>query len=338
MIVSNKPNKQKLVLEDRIKGICPQSGDKHGPLVTDSIRGEVLCGTCGAVLVEKVEDSGPEERSYTMEDYTNKSRTGIASSLSLHDKGLTTVIDRKDRDASGNYLSSDMRMIFHRLRTWDGRSKAHHDEKNMKSAFGTLGMLQSKLELSDTLSERAAYIYRKALSKRMTAGRTIIGIMSSSIYAACRELGVPRTLDDIAKAANLTVKELSRDYRLLVNKLDLKAESYDSSEFVTRISTGVGLAEKTRRQALEILHKARQKGITDGRNPISLAAAALYLSAVTNQEEKTQENIAQVSGISSVTIRNVAKILRKNLEVFNHENSTSQVHSTKRKIKHYQVT
>ena len=313
MIVNKQSNGQELLVRER-KDACLKNGGTHGPIVTDSIRGEIFCSRCGAVLVDKVEDLGPEERSYSMEEYNNKTRTGLASTLSLHDKGLATVIGRQNRDALGNYLSSDMRMIFHRLRTWDGRSKAHNKEKNMKSAFGILGMMQSKLEISDTVIERAAYIYRKALSKKMTSGRTIVGIMASSLYVSCRELGVPRTLDDIAKAANLTVRELSRDYRLLVSRLELHPESYDSSEFVTRISSSVGLAEKTRRQALEILQKAKEKGITDGKNPVTLAATALYISAVLNNESKTQGNIAKASGVSSVTIRNVAKILKKNLE------------------------
>jgi transcription initiation factor TFIIB len=318
MIVNNKSKAQELVFKHGIENTCPENGGPHGPLVTDSIRGEILCARCGAVLVDKVEDSGPEQRSYSMEDYTNKSRTGIGSTLAIHDKGLATVIDPKNRDASGNYLSSDMRMVFHRLRTWDSRSKSQHKEKNMRSAFATLEMLQSKLELSDTIIERTAYIYRKAISKRMTAGRSIVGILTASLYAACRELGVPRTLQDVASAANLTIKELSRDYRILVKRLELHPESYDSSEFVTRISTAVGLTEKTKRQALEILQKAKEKGISDGKNPMSLAAAALFLSTVINQEGKTQGDIAKASGVSSVTIRNVAKVIRKNLEI-NHQ-------------------
>jgi len=314
MIVKSKPIVQELVFKDRVRDTS-QDGHSHGPLVTDSIRGEILCATCGAVLVDKVEDSAPEQRSFTMEDYTNKSRTGVGSTLSLHDKGLTTVIDRNNKDALGNRLSSEMQLIFHRLRTWDNRSKSSTEERSMKSAFGTLEMLQSKLELPDAVTERAAYIYRKAISQRMTAGRSIAGIMAASLYATCREFSVPRTLLDVANAGNLTMKELSRDYRILVKKLGLRLESYDSSEFVTRISTGVGISEKAKRLALEILHKAKEKGIADGKNPISLAAAALFLSVTINQEAKTQGDIAKAANVSSVTIRSVAKNMKKHLEI-----------------------
>jgi transcription initiation factor TFIIB len=65
------------------------------------------------------------------------------------------------------------------------------------------------------------------------------------------------------------------------------------------------------------LLKAKQKGITDGKNPISLAATALYLSCVINEEKATQKKIAIASGISSVTIRNVGKLIRKSLGMEN---------------------
>ncbi len=92
---------------------------------------------------------------------------------------------------------------------------------------------------------------------------------------------------------------------------------YNSTDFVTRISSAVGLSEKTKRGALDILFKAKEKGITDGKNPISLAAAAIFLSCILNEEKTTQKNIANASGISSVTIRNVAKIIRKSLVISN---------------------
>jgi transcription initiation factor TFIIB len=180
-----------------------------------------------------------------------------------------------------------------------------------------LNTLKSKLDLSDTIVERAAYLYRKALTKKITQGRTIAGIILASLYAACRETNAPRTLQDIASAGNITVKDLSRHYRILFNTLDLHLKSYDSTDFVTRISSTVGLSEKTKRAALDILFQAKEKGLTDGKNPISLAASALYLSSIIHDESITQKKIADASGISSVTIRNVAKLIRKNLGIKN---------------------
>ena len=317
MIVNTNSNKQALVYQESsgFKKTCTQNNGIHGPLVTDSVRGEILCGTCGLVLTDKVEDSGPEQHSFTIEQYTERSRTGPGSALSIDDKGLSTVIGSQNKDAAGNSISPYMKYTFNRLRTWDNRSRTDVTERSLRSAFVILNTLKSKLDLSDAVVERAAYLYRKALTKKITRGRTIAGIISASLYAACRETNAPRTLQDIASAGNITVKDLSRHYRVLFNTLGLHLKSYNSSDFVSRIASTVGLSEKTKRKALDILFKAKEKGINDGKNPISLASAALYLSCMINEEKATQKNIANASGISSVTIRNVAKIIRKSLKM-----------------------
>lgn len=309
--------KQELVLEtNQTPSICTQNSGIHGPVVTDSARGEILCASCGAVLADKVEDSGPEQRLFTMEDYENKSRTGLASTLSIHDKGLSTMIGTANKDASGNSISSSMKYAFNRLRTWDNRSKSNNEERNLKSAFVILGATQSKLNISDAVVERSAYLYRKALTKNITRGRTISGMILSALYVACREYNVPRTLQDIASAGNISFKDLSRHYRVLVHALGLQVNSFDPSDFVSRIGTAVGLSEKAKRDALDILYKSKKKGITSGKNPISLAATAIFLSGIINKENVTQNKIAKISGISSVTIRNVAKIIRKSQVVY----------------------
>jgi transcription initiation factor TFIIB len=313
MIVTKKTKKQELVFEDGNKDMCSHNGGLHGPLVTDSIRGEVLCSRCGLVIKEKVEDQGPEQRSFNQEQYNERARTGLGSTLSIHDKGLSTVIGTGDKDASGNSISSYMKLTFNRLRTWDGRSKSTTVDRNLRTAFSVMEAIRSKLEVSDAVIERAAYLYRKALTKKLTRGRTISGMILSSLYVACRESNVPRTLQDIATAGNISFKDLSRHYRILVKTLDLQVDSYNSSDFVSRIGTAIGLTEKAKRDALDILFQAKDKGITAGKNPVSLAAAAVFLSGIINEEKATQKNIAQASGISSVTIRNITKILKKYL-------------------------
>ncbi|MDC8452906.1 MAG: transcription initiation factor IIB [Candidatus Nitrosotalea sp.] len=308
-MISNK--KQKLVFEN--KNACTSNGILHGPLITDNVRGEVLCASCGEVITDRTEDFGFEQRSLGPEDYSNSTRTGLGSALSIHDKGLSTIIGHSDKDASGNSISTYMKYTFNRLRTWDSRSKSSSAERNLRSAFVIMGAIQPKLDVSDAVVERAAYLYRKALTKNIIRGRTISGMILSALYVACRESGVPRTLQDISNVGNVSFKGLSRHYRVFVKALELHVDSLNPSEFVSKIGTSVGLSEKAKRDALDIIEKAKQKGIADGKNPVSLAATALFLSAVLNEEKTTQDKIAQASGISSVTIRNIAKVFRKSL-------------------------
>ncbi len=284
-------------------------------MITDNVLGEIVCGSCGLVLVEKVEDSALESRIHDTEEYLAKSRTGSGSTLAMYDMGLTTVIGPENKDASGNFLSSYMKNTFNRLRIWNTRSESKPTDRNLKTAFVILNTIKTKLAIPDMVIEKAAYIYRKAMVKKMTRGRSISGLIHASLYAACRETNTPRTLQDIAHAGNITKKDLATNYRNLIKILDLNLKPYDPSEFITRISSEVGISEKTRRDALNILSKAVEKEISVGKNPVGLAAAALYLSCMMNNEEKSQDDIAKVSGITTVTIRNRVKCLRKDLKI-----------------------
>jgi len=288
---------------------CPK-----GPLITDNVSGEILCGSCGIVLIEKGEDFGPESMGSDMAEYLTKSRTGPALSLAVHDKGLSTVIGTENKDATGNALSRNMKNTFNRLRIWDSYSKSRSTNRSLMRSFTLLDAMRTKLAIPDIVIEEAAYLFRKAVNGKLTRGRSTTSLLSASLYAACRELDTPRSLNDIAEASNITRKDLSRSYFILTKKLDLKLRSFDSSKFVSRISNEVGISEKTRRYALNILSKAIEKEISAGKNPMGLAAAVIYLSCVINNEKKTQTEIAKAAGVTSVTIRNRIDSLRKDLD------------------------
>ena len=260
--------------------------------MTDNVRGEIVCARCGAVIADK-ERTLDLNRNHLRQMITNSTRTGLGSALSIHDKGLSTIIGNTDKDASGNSISTYMKYTFNRLRTWDSRSKSVSAERNLRSAFVIMGAIQPKLDVSDAVVERAAYLYRKALTKNIIRGRTISGTILSALYVACRESGVPRTLQDVSDAGNISFKNLSRHYRVFVKALELHVDSLNPSEFVSKIGTSVGLSEKAKRDALDIIEKAKKKGIVDGKNPVSLAATALFLSAIINEEKATQDKIAK---------------------------------------------
>ncbi|MGI0045622.1 MAG: transcription initiation factor IIB [Nitrosotalea sp.] len=266
------------------------------------------------VLVEKTQVSGPEQQTFTSVEYFEKSRTGAKTSLAINDMGLSTIIGKTNRDASGNSLSGGMKQTFDRLRMWDNRSKSGNSEARMRSAFTLLDTVRTKLSLSDTIIEEAAYLYRKAKTKKIR-GRRIDCLTLASLYLSCRQSSAPRTIPDIASAGNISIKDLSRHVRLLIEDLDLKIESYDSSFFINRIASMVNAIEKSKRDALAILSKIKENGYADGKNPIALAAAALYLSCIHNGERLTQRQIAEATGISTVTIRMRSESLAKSVDI-----------------------
>src|SRR5438094_740413 len=295
-------------------GRCPRCG--KGPMVTDSTTGEMFCGGCGCVLTERVEESGPEWRSFSKEEHEDRSRTGTPTSLAMHDMGLATIIGPADKDASGKPLSASMKSTIERLRTWDSRSQVHEPvDRNFRQAFSELDRLKDKLALSDAVIEKTAYIYRKALDKGLVRGRSIPGVLAAALYVACRESGTPRTLNDMSRQINVKRKDISRCYRLLLRELDLNMPVVNPIICTSRIASEAGLSEKVKRRALTILKDANDMEITAGKDPMGLAAAALYLSCVLSGENTTQKVIAMAAGVTEVTIRNRYKGLRESLNI-----------------------
>jgi len=291
------------------KDRCPRCG--QGSVVTDTNTGENFCGKCGFVLNEENVESGPEWRSFSKEEGENRTRTGTPTSLAMHDMGLATIIGQADKDATGKPLSSSMRSTIERLRTWDSRSQVHEPvDRNFRQAFSELDRLKDKLAVGDAVVEKAAYIYRKALEKGLVRGRSISALIASALYAACRDTETPRTLKDIGSASNIKRKDIARCYRLLLRELGLKMPVVDPIKCVARIASKAELSEKTKREAAKILKTAEENKISAGKDPMGLAAAALYVACVTNGENKTQRDVAEAAGVTEVTIRNRYKGLK----------------------------
>lgn len=278
-------------------------------LVTDVESQEIFCSKCGFVMTEKISDAGPER---TFSDSTlNKSRTGDKTSLARHDRGLSTVINPINKDSSGNPLSVSMKSTITRLRKYDSRSRIKNNtDRNLQQALAELLKMKEKLSLTDAIGEKASYIYRKALEKGLVRGRSISALIAASLYAACRESGTPRTLKEVSKSLNIQRKELTGCYRLLLRELELMMPVVDSVSCIAKIASNVDLSEKTKRHAMNILKKAEKENALAGKDPMGLAASALYLASLNVGEQRTQKKIADAAGITEVTVRNRCKSLK----------------------------
>ncbi len=285
-------------------------------MVVDSAKGEMVCNSCGFVTKERIEETGPEWRSFTAEEKESRSRVGIPASLAMHDMGLATVIGSENRDASGKNLAGSVRSAMERLRTWDGRSQVHEPvDRNLRQAFSELDRLADKLSISDVVVERSAYIYRKAMEKGLVRGRSISALIAASVYAACRATETPRTLKDVAAASGVKRKDVARCYRLLHRELELRMPVTDPVKCVSRIASKAGLTERTQRRAVGILKRAIESRTSAGKDPMGLAAAALYVACVIEGEDKTQKDIAEAAAVTEVTIRNRYKGLKTTLKI-----------------------
>ncbi len=286
-------------------------------MVIDGTGAELYCSDCGLVVKEKIVDQGPEWRSFSADgEKGDRSRAGTPTSITMHDMGLATVMGLLNKDAAGRSLSGPMKSTVERMRTWDRRSQVHESaDRNLRQAFSELKRFSDKLTVSDAVTEKAAYFYRKALERNLVRGRSITGMMAASLYAACRDAQIPRTLKDVAAVSNVKKKDLARSYRLLHREMDLKMPVAEASRSVSGIASRAKMSEKTQRRAREILLMAKQMGITAGKDPTGLAASALYVACTLEGDQKTQKDVAVAAGVTEVTIRNRYKGLRAALGI-----------------------
>jgi len=295
---------------------CPECASKN--LVHDYDTGETICGDCGLVLYEQMLDKGPEWRAFTQQEKASRSRVGMPTSYSVHDKGLSTTISQVDRDAFGRKLPLSTRLQMWRLRKWQIRSRVHSSiDRNLAQAMAELDRLSGKVSISPPIKEKAALIYRKALDKGLVRGRSISAIAAASLYASCRKSGLPRTLREIAESSLVDKKDVARCYRLLLQELDFHMPISDPLTYVSKIAEKNGVSGKTQGAAMAILRDARQKRFSAGKDPMGMAAASLYIACLQNNEKITQKDIAEAAGVTEVTVRNRYKALTRqlNLEV-----------------------
>ncbi len=293
---------------------CPECGSTH--LVRDYERGELVCQHCGLVIDDSYIDQGPEWRAFDSEQKEERARTGAPITYTIHDKGLATEISWKNKDFYGKAIPTRNRAQLYRLRKWHRRIKVSNAaERNLSQALQDMERMCSNLGIPKDVRETAALIYRKAVNENMIRGRSIEGVVAASIYGACRMLNVPRTLEEIANVTKIKKKDIGRTYRIMGRILQLNIFPSKPEDYIERFCLKLNLKGDVKKYAYEILKKAEEKELTSGRGPTGVAAATIYIAAVMAKDRRTQREVADVSGVTEVTIRNRYKELSDKLDL-----------------------
>ena len=291
---------------------CPECGSTR--LMRDYECAEIVCMDCGFVVAAKIADRGPEWRAFDDEQRAKRTRVGAPLTYTIHDKGLSTMIDWHDRDIYGKSLSPGQKAQVYRLRKWQRRIRVSDaTERNLAYALSEITKIANNLSLPRNILETASVIYRKAVKERLIRGRSIQGVTAAAIYLACRKCGLARTLEEIAQASSVNKKEVGRSYRFLIRELDYSIPPVKPSQYITKFSNQLTMQGKVEEIAHKILAAAKELKLTSGRGPTGIAAAASYIASVLTGERKTQREIAEIAQVTEVTIRNRYKELVERL-------------------------
>jgi len=300
---------------------CPECGGIN--LFWNKDKGEIICKDCGLVVEEKMVDYGQEWREMDADSAARRRRTGAPMTYTQYDRGLGTEVGRK---ADLYQLNNKTRNKFFRLRKWQYRISTAI-ERNLKLALAELKRVSSYLKLPESVEEESARIYTLAVQRGLVRGRSMESVVAGALYAACRRHDVPRTLDELSEASGIDKKEIGRTYRFVTRELGITILPSNPADYIARFASALKLSAETQSKAIEILEKAQKAELTSGRGPTGIAAAALYVSALVHGEKRTQREVADVAGVTEVTIRNRYKELLEEL------NLEKDIKKTKKKKK-----
>ncbi len=277
---------------------CPECGGIN--LVFNKDKGEIICKDCGLVIEEKMIDFGQEWQEFDHEQAEKRRRTGAPMTYTKYDRGLGTDIGQ----TSDIYqLKAKGRNKFFRLRKWQYRISTAI-ERNLKLALAELKRVSSYLKLPKSVEEESSRIYTMAVQRGLVRGRSMESVVAGALYAACRRHEVPRTLDELSEASGIDKKEIGRTYRFVTRELGIRILPSNPVDYIARFASALGLNAGTQSKAVEILEKAQEAELTSGRGPTGIAAASLYVAALMNNEKRTQREVADIAGVTEVTIRN----------------------------------
>ncbi len=288
---------------------CPECGGIN--LFWNKEKGEIICKDCGLVVEDKMIDFTQEWRDFDSEEGDRRRRSGAPMTYTQYDQGLGTEVGIK---SDLRNLNKKERNKFFRLRKWQYRISTAI-ERNLKLALAELKRVASYLKLPKSVEEEAARIYTLAVQRGLVRGRSMESVVAGALYAACRRHEVPRTLDELSEASGIEKKEIGRTYRFVTRELGIKIMPSNPSDYIARFASALKLSPETQSKAVEILDMAQDAELTSGRGPTGIAAASLYVSSLMHGEKRTQREVADVAGVTEVTIRNRYKELLDKLEL-----------------------
>src|SRR3990172_2475128 len=290
---------------------CTECGSIN--LFVNREKGEIICKDCGLVIEDKMVEFGQEWREFEGDGGSDNSqrRTGAPMTYTQYDQGLGTEVGQK---ADLFNLGDKDRNKFFRLRKWQYRISTAI-ERNLKLALAELKRVSSYLKLPKAVEEESARIYTLAVQRGLVRGRSMESVVAGALYAACRRHEVPRTLDELSEASGIDKKEIGRTYRFVTRELGIRILPSNPVDYIPRFASALKLNAETQSKAVEILEKAQKEELTSGRGPTGIAAASLYVAALINNEKRTQREVADIAGVTEVTIRNRYKELLRELDL-----------------------
>ncbi|KAA1473428.1 cyclin-like protein [Dentipellis sp. KUC8613] len=291
--------------------ICPDCRDPHPNIVEEFGSGDLVCGSCGLVLGDRIVDTRSEWRTFANDEGDDPSRVGAASDPLMEGiEQLDTVISFKD---GGSGLSRELQRAA-------SRSQNSRSERNLLSAFRDISSWCDQFSLPKTISDIAKQLYKRSDEEKLLRGKPLDAVIAACIFIACRQAHVPRTFREICNLTHVSKKVLGQCYKALEQAFNLTpgasahqatsapATSTGPEDLLVRYCNHLDLPANVQSICKDIIVEARSRGIADGRSPVSIAGGAIYFTCHLLGKAKSAREISAVAGVSEGTIKLVYRL------------------------------
>lgn len=170
--------------------------------------------------------------------------------------------------------------------------------------------LAAEFSLPDSVKNDSSRICEDVIRNKLMRRRPLPVIAASSLYTACRENYAPVTIKDLAAATESNPREIGRCYRSIISRMNITPPNLNGANYAFRVAEAVHASEEATRLSLDVVKNSIDRGL-GGRNPMTLAAAAVYLACLTTGENSRQSDVAEAAGVSEVSVRECVKAVRR---------------------------
>ena len=187
--------------------VCPDCKEFPPNLVEEFSSGDMVCGSCGLVLGDRIVDTRSEWRTFSNDDQGNDdpSRVGDGANPLLNGSQLQTTISFGD---GGSGRSREL----HRA-----QNKSTHDKstKGLLAAYKEIGAFCDAINIPKNVSDTAKHLFKLVDDAKAFKGKPQDVLSAGCIFIACRQCGVPRTFREVFAVTKVAKKEIGRIFKAL---------------------------------------------------------------------------------------------------------------------------
>lgn len=284
-----------------VRLMCKDCRNPVPNIIEEFSNGDLVCGDCGMVLGDRIIDTRSEWRTFSNEEGSDPSRVGAATNPLMDGPQLDTSI----KVNGGNTL------IAKTLNKVMNRTNNTKAVRSKVQAYKDITALCEAAGLSKSVIDVAKLCYSKVEQATNLKVQVRTGLLAACIFCACRQEGVPRTFREVSAYTKVPKEDIGKCYKSIVPILTMNGGPKPTAgeDLMSRFCSFLNLPMEVQTAAAGLAKKARTIDSVAGRSPVSVAAASIYFMAHLFKFPKTLNEISEVSGVSTSTVRVTYKAL-----------------------------